>query len=753
MRLPETIKTFLLYIAMGAAITSCTLLKLKDHNPDIIVTIDGKPVGTEEFLYVYHKNNLHKDQADSTEIRNYLDLFINFKLKVREAEELGMDKDSAFIRELNGYKKQLAGPYLTETRLLDSLSRITYERLKTEVNASHILIQVPNDASPQDTFAAYEKIVLLLDEIKYGGKDFGQVAVEHSEDPSVKQNKGNLGYFSAMQMVYPFEDAAYRLAVDSVTDPVRTNFGYHLIKVHDRRPSRGRIQVSHILVRTQPGMSPADSLLTAKRAQEIYRKAINREDWDLLCRQFSEDIGTKIKGGVLPWFKTGDISNIPAFEEAAFGLNNTGDISEPVKTAYGWHIIRLEGRNGLESYEELEPRIRSSISANSRAELNQQELVKRLKNENRFVENQSVVEEALGFADENLHDGTWRADEQWQVLNKILFSIGDSTYLVNQFYRYVEEGQPFEYHDDPFDMMRNAYHGFSKEALIEYEEEHLAHKYYDYRMLLKEYRDGILLFQLMESKVWNQALLDTTGLKSFFEDNQQQYQWNQRAVANIYNAESEAALEIIKHFIEDQYFAYSKYDFYSDSESLNRAQVEILNDLSQLLLQGGDRYLVIQYDARNQKHLEIYSHILEQLEANAIDTSRIKDAPQQKESSGLILFAASTSIDDLIENMNEKDPLTVQLENGQFQPGENVWVDQVPWAAGIHQLEADTRFILVEIEEILPAGNQELNEIKGQVISDYQTQLDMEWVNELRSKYQVDIHEKELEKVYENYHN
>jgi peptidyl-prolyl cis-trans isomerase SurA len=749
-RLPETIKTFLLFLAAGTSIMSCSLLK--DHSPNTIITIDGNPVSTDEFLYVYNKNNLNKDQVDSAEIRNYLDLFINFKLKVREAEELGLDQDSVFIKELEGYRKQLADPYLTETRLSDSLCRITYERLKTEVNASHILIQVDEGASPRDTFAAYEKIMLLSDEIKHGGQDFGQVAFERSEDPSAKQNRGNLGYFTAMQMVYPFEEAAYSLPVDSVSGPVKTQFGYHLIKVHDKRPSQGRIQVSHILVRSQQGISPADSVLSAKRALEIYRKAANHEDWDLLCRQFSEDVGTKMNGGRLPWFKTGDISNIPAFEEAAFRLNNVGEISEPVKTDYGWHIIRLEGRQGLESYEELEPRIKASVSANSRAELNQQELVKRLKNENKFRENKPVVEQALGFAKESLGQGTWSADEQWDVLNKVLFSIGDSTYLVTRFYDFVENKQPFEYREDPVDIMREAYGEFSKHALIDYEEAHLAQKYYDYRMLLKEYRDGILLFQLMESKVWNQALQDTTGLKTFFSENQQQYQWNSRAVANIYNASNESALEKIRDFIEKGYFDYHKYDFYSDAESLNKTQLKILEDISQILIQGQDRYLIIQYDKQNQKHQEIYNLILKQLATYNIDINRISET-QQDGSMGLILFAASSSINDLLENMNENDPLTVQIESGQFQPGENMLVDQVPRETGMYQLQVDNRFVLVEIKEILPADNQKLDEIKGQVISDYQTQLDMQWVNELRSKYQVDIHEKELEKVYENYHN
>ena len=392
--------------AVVGLLNSCAVMQNSGSNT--IVEVDGAGVPTKEFLYVYNKNNLNNAPEGREEIRDYLDLFINFKLKVREAETLGLDQDSSFIEELAGYQKQLARPYLTETRLLDSMAQVTYERLKTEVHASHILVSIPEGNSPEDTLAAYEKIIRLRDRVLMGKEDFSQVAQEQSDDPSAKQNKGDLGYFTAMQMVYPFENAAYNLSVDSVSAPIKTDFGYHIIAVHDKRPSQGRVQVSHILVRAPNGISNNDSLLAAKRAQQIYAKATNNEDWDLLCRQFSEDVGTKMKGGALPWFKTGDISNIPSFEKAAFNLEDIGDIHKPVQTAYGWHIIRLDDKQGLESFESLESKIRSNLTSNSRADLNQQELVNRLKKENHFKENSEVVAEAMEFANETLNKGTWK---------------------------------------------------------------------------------------------------------------------------------------------------------------------------------------------------------------------------------------------------------------------------------------------------------------------------------------------------------
>jgi peptidyl-prolyl cis-trans isomerase SurA len=257
----------------------------------------------------------------------------------------------------------------------------------------------------------------------------------------------------------------------------------------------------------------------------------------------------------------------------------------------------------------------------------------------------------------------------------------------------------------------------------------------------------------METKVWNKAIQDTVGLHKYFDENRERYQWQSRVVANIYNVEHEKALESVKGFVEQGHFSFPKYDFYSEDESLNKAQVKILSDISQLLLQNKERFLITQYDPGNTKHQYIYGMILDQLSSMGVDTTGFGTQPEASGSLQFIVYVASSSVKDLAENMNKDAPLTLQWENGRFQPGEHPLVDKVPWEKGAHVFEADNRFILVEITEVLPAGDQELDEIKGQVISDYQTLLEEEWVQELRSKYQVDIHEAELDKVYEEYYN
>jgi len=739
-------------ISLNILVLSCLAYgcsTIKNTGSQEIITIDQRSVTTEEFLYVFEKNNLNQNLEVVTEddVRDYLDLFINFKLKVLEAEAQGLHQDPDFISELEGYRKQLAQPYLTETQFMDSLVKVTYDRLGEEVNASHLLIRVAEDANPADTLVAYRKIEEIRAKVDAGG-DFNSLAQQFSEDPSASQNEGQLGYFSAMQMVYDFENAAYGLNINEVSQPVRTRFGYHLIKVHDKRASHGKIQVAHILIRANPAIPAQDSLAAAEKAFEIYRLAKKGEDWDLLCRQFSEDTSTKLKGGSLPWFKTGDLSNIPAFEKAAFALVDVNEISQPVKTPYGWHIIRLENRLGLEPFEELEPRIRANLTRNSRGDLNKQALVKRLKAENNFQEMPQALDIALTHATDSLLQGIWQSDPAWNDQANTLFLINEMSVTLGDFYQYLETNQPFQKGSSAAQKMTGAYSRFSEERLIRYEEQNLSTKYPEYRLLSQEYRDGLLLFQLMEDKVWNKAVEDSAGLNSFFAQHRQLYQWGPRVQATIFNAADQRTLDQVVKFLNEGSMEYLKYDFSGSELSLNKAQIKILDNIARQLKQGSKRYLVLEYpdDAQSKK--------VRDLLMTHLTNYKIADRVKENNSGnyqGFIAYVASRSPQDLAAKLNEKQPLTLQIENGRFQKGDNPLVDEVPWQPGQRVVEKDGRFILVNIEQVLPAGNQELSEIKGQVISDYQVELEKLWLDELKNKYQVTINEKAVKNVYEMY--
>ncbi|MDB5262459.1 MAG: peptidylprolyl isomerase, partial [Adhaeribacter sp.] len=340
-------KSFFYFATVALLLAGCKGSQPQASKDPVLETIGGKPVYTAEFEYVYHKNNGNAENANTrASIQEYLDLYTNFKLKVMDAESRGLDTTTAFRQELEGYKQQLAQPYLTEKSVTEKLIREAYDRMQKEVNASHILINVAPDAEPKDTLAAYNKVLELRKRL-VAGEDFAQLAHAFSEDPSAKENYGKLGYFTALQMVYPFEDAAYKTLPGQLSQPIRTRFGYHIIKVNDVRSAQGEIKVSHIMVRATPGLPKADSVAAKKKIDEIYTRVARKQNWDQLVAQFSEDVSSAENGGELPWFGTGRM--IGNFEEAAFKLAKPGDITRPVQTPYGWHIIKLIERRSLPS--------------------------------------------------------------------------------------------------------------------------------------------------------------------------------------------------------------------------------------------------------------------------------------------------------------------------------------------------------------------------------------------------------------------
>lgn len=620
-----------------------------------LITIDGEPVPADEFLYVFNKNQYNIDSiSQRQEVLDYLELYVNFKLKVKEAEELGIHETDAFKEELEGYRKQLAKPYLTERKVTEDLIEEAYQRLKTEINAAHILLSLSPNASPEDTLKAYNKAIDIRRQA-IQGKDFHQLARQYSEDPSATMNGGDLGYFTALQMVYPFEDAAYKTPKGQISMPVRTRFGYHLIYVKDKRPSQGQVKVSHIMVRATQGISAEDSIAARKKIYEIYEQLRKGADWFEMANQYSDDIASKASGGALPWFGTG--SMIPEFENAAFSLSEEGKFSEPIKTAYGWHIIRLDDKKPLEPFEVLQPTLEMKVSKDSRAELNKAALIKRLKQENDFRPNDEMITAATEDIDSSLVMGQWTYTAENQALNNPLFTIKDKAYTVKDFYDYITEKQRPQRNMTVAQYMQVLYEQFSEEQLIAYEEAHLPEKYNEYRMLLKEYRDGILLFELMDKKVWSKAVEDTAGLRNFYEQHLSNYQWGERAKARIYVTTSQQKLDSVK-------------------------TKNLLNQ------------------------------------------------------------------DDL-----ENKDLALNVFKGEYEQSDLPVLSKISWAPGTYDTQYDNRYYYIVVEEILPPVTKKLNEIRGQVISDYQNHLEKEWVSVLREKHEVQINDEVLNYVLEQIEN
>ena len=513
----------------------------RNQQPTVLFSVNRTPTFTDEFIYLYKKNHQNKPE-DFTEakINEYLTLFINFKLKVTEAKAFGMDTTSKFTKEFKTYREDLKKPYRAEPDALEKLTKEAYEHLTQEVRASHILINLKPDAFPADTLAAFNKIGDIKKRIA-AGEDFEKLARELSEDPSAKYNGGDLGYFTAMQMVYPFEEAAYKTDKGEITNIVRTRFGYHLIKIVDKKPARGEVEVSHILLRTG---TPNDVKIKNK-AFEIFDQLKAGRAWDELCKENSEDSNTKDSGGKLRAFGVGALASVPEFENTAFAMQKPGDLSDPFQSSIGWHIVRLEKKIPLPPYSELAESLKRKVARDERLQISQQAMAAKRRKDFGFVEVPETKKTILSLADSSLTKGKWSYRGQAALLTQKLFSIQNSVVTVAQFISFLKTNQASSTMI-PAAYMDQLYNYFVEETITSAEEEKLKIEKPEYKNLLTEYREGILFFEIMEKEIWNKASEDTLGQLNYYERNATKYQGGNRVEARIFSATDKELIEDFK---------------------------------------------------------------------------------------------------------------------------------------------------------------------------------------------------------------
>lgn len=517
------------------AASSEVLTSTLDGSP-VLLTVGKDPVTREEFEAIYRKNNTKDTDTSPEALEEYLQLFINFKLKVKAAKEAGKDTLRAFINELKGYRRQLAQPYLTDKEVNESLIEEAFERMKIDIRASHVLISLGPDALPKDTLAAYKRAMSVREKI-LKGEDFETIARKYSEDPSAQQNGGDLGFFTSMMMVYPFENAAYNTPKDEVSMPVRTRFGYHILKVADTRNAQGQVRVAHIMVKANEKDSDTLQTKAKKKIEEIYTRVNNGKDFSLLASQFSDDRTSGKNGGELPWFGTGKM--VPEFEKVAFELKEEGQLSEPFQSAYGWHIVKLIEKKGIPTMEEMEGELRQKVSKDSRSEVSKVAVINRIKNENSFREDTKALDQLIAKVDTSFLSGKWDPASV-EKLNNTLFRIGEEKTTQADFAQFLSQNQSKQASTTSVEaLIRKSYEFFKEKAIIDYEDARLEQKYPEFRLLMQEYRDGILLFEITDENVWSKALKDTAGLESFYEDNKFNYMWGKRVSVNIYKAANE----------------------------------------------------------------------------------------------------------------------------------------------------------------------------------------------------------------------
>jgi peptidyl-prolyl cis-trans isomerase SurA len=477
---------------------------------EVLITIDGTEITKAEFERIYRKNNQNLlEDSDIKSPKEYLELYIDFKLKVVDAMNLRMDTGRAFREELAGYRKELAAPYLTDMNYDEALVRELYRRMTQEINASHILFLVDENATQEQEEAVLQKTQQVRNEI-LAGKDFHEAALEYSEDPSAQSNRGNLGYFTAFQMVAPFENAAFSIPAGTLSEPVRTSFGYHLIQVNGIRENLGEIKVSHIMKMFPQGEENFDKRVLKTEIDALYNQLKEGADFAELAKQHSDDKRSAVQGGEMPWFSSGRM--IAEFSEPAFALKNTGDITEPVETAFGYHIIKKTGHRPVPPFEEVRHEIEEQIKRDpERNNSSRKAFIAKLKEEYNFEINE-----------ENLRKISALPVNETPDEHLVLFTIDHQKFNTDDFQRFIQKenlsaGTYFDYVED-----------WTDDEIIALEDARLEDKHTDFRFLMQEYHDGLLLFNIMEKKIWNFAAEDSTGLENFYRKNQGMFQWEER---------------------------------------------------------------------------------------------------------------------------------------------------------------------------------------------------------------------------------
>ena len=641
------------------ALMTPALLFAQGWKKKTLMTLGDKNISAGEFMEVYEKNNLNSENVEKKSIDEYLDMYINFKLKVIDAENIKMDTMPKFVKEFDSYRKQLAKPYFENDVVTEQLIEEAYERAHWDVNASHILLKCDAHAVPSDTLAVYNKALELRKRI-LNGEDFGDVAVEASQDPSArdtvvnkreyKGNRGNLGYFSVFDMVYPFETAVYNCKVGEISMPVRTDFGYHIIRLNSKTPACGVVEAAHIFLKTDENdPMKTDSVVKAK-ALKIYEEIHkNGDNWDMMVKKYSEDKGSVQNEGKLNPFKVNQI--VPEFISTIKNMNEN-EISEPVKTAYGYHIIKLISKTGFKDLEKEKELITKRVEKDMRAKVSEEVVLKRIKKDNKFKEDLKVKDAFIATIDSTLKAGNFVVSENVDV-NQTMFKIAKQKYTIDDFVNYIKEHERKQPFISSAAYAYQLYDDFVKETLFAYEDAHLEEKHPEFKMLVQEYHDGILLFDLMDKNVWKKAEHDTAGLKSYYNEHKNDYLWGKRVktmVVTLNNDENLAKVgEIVRQDISaDSVKALVK------SQEINGVKVKTS------FFQNGENVDVDETEWVPGTVRIIPSTVDNTTKIIKILEVREPEPKTYKEAKGMILSAYQAKLEeDWLKELKEKYPVTV----------------------------------------------------------------------------------------------
>lgn len=628
----------------------------------VLMTIGDQPVTVKEFNDVYTKNNLKGDVVEKKTVDEYLDLYATFRMKVMEATEMKLDTSAKFQKELAGYRKQLAKPFLSSDDISDELLQEAYQRKLKDIRASHILIRCDKHALPSDTLKAYNKAMDIRKKA-LKGDDFGDLAVRYSEDPSAKDmkatettpfrkgNRGDLGYFSVFDMVYPFETGAYNTKEGEISMPVRSDFGYHIIKVESVTDAMGTIQAAHIFLQLPADASAEDEAAMKTKADNIYKELMDQEgkNWNEAVSNYTDDRGTVSRGGALSNFTVSRI--VPEFIEVCKSIE-INEIAKPVRTSYGYHIIKLLGKSGVGSFEKESKGLTERIEKDMRSKKSEEVVLRQVRKEYNFKANDKNIEAFMATADSSILNAAYEPSSEVKM-DATLFTIDGKATKVSELVDYIKEKQqPQKYVTAPT-YAYQLYETFANEKVMTYADEHLEEKYPEFKALVQEYRDGILLFDLMDLEVWNKAVKDTTGLKEFHERNAAKYMWEDRVFATLVTVNRAEALPSVMALIDGGTPLDSLRSFIT-RDSIPYTFVR------KGYFQKGDNQFVDQTEWKEGVVNQIHSTVDESTVVVCIREVRKPEQKTLREAKGLVTSDYQVELEDKwVKSLREKYPVKV----------------------------------------------------------------------------------------------
>jgi peptidyl-prolyl cis-trans isomerase SurA len=493
---------------------------------DVLLKVGDYPVTAAEFRYIYEKNNGSSADYSEKSIKEYLDLYTKFKLKVQKAKAMRLDTISELNIELAGYRKQLASSYLIDKEVTEELLKELYERMKYDVEFSHIFIPAAENALQKVKDEARMKLLDIKSRV-IGGLSFEKAAMEYSEDKNTGASGGYMGYFTAKMPVgfYHLESALYNTPVGKISDIVESKIGFHLIKVLNKRPARGQIEVAHILFRSDQ-KTLADS---------VYRNLLSGGSFDDAVTSYSSDRNSVRNKGILPIFGINTFDN--NFEEAAYMLSTDGAISAPVSTRSGWHIIKRISKPASDSYDIFVRRNKNTIIKDQRFDVAKFKLIEDIKKTNAFRAYPEVLSGFTAGLDDEFYSYKWSPSVQDP--GAILFQFGKvKDFTVKDFAEYCRKNTKTRLKYDrskPLnEVTAELYNDYVNDMVMEFEEQHLEEKYPDFKSLMREYEEGILLFEATKISVWDKANQDTIGLEQFFNSHNAKYKTDEKLKAEFY---------------------------------------------------------------------------------------------------------------------------------------------------------------------------------------------------------------------------